>query len=243
MSPSPPAKPGAAGPNTVVPPQPARRAGAGARSASTAPSAPMPWPARPSPRPRPAGARAFWVVMHYAGVSIAARLARAERLPLHLTVHDDPAFGVALRSKRYLALVPWIERDFAFAMRRASSVDVIGRGMAERYRRRYGVESTIVHRALDDADRPGRRLRRGAERPPRRRAREHVWISVSSRSWPVPSRPRRVGWASRRDCSSSARGTASSSGPSSTGGSRSSRRGTSPSPRPSRSCATASRST
>lgn len=95
------------------------------------------------------GARAIWVVMHYAGVSIAARLARMRRLPLHLTVHDDPAFGVALRSKRYLALVPWIERDFAYAMRRAASVDVIGRGMAERYRRRYGVESTIVHRALD----------------------------------------------------------------------------------------------
>jgi hypothetical protein len=96
------------------------------------------------------GARALWVVMHYAGVSIAARLARADRLPLHLTVHDDPAFGVALRSRRYLALVPWIERDFAFAMRRAASVDVIGRGMAERYRRRYGVNPAIVHRALDD---------------------------------------------------------------------------------------------
>src|SRR5262249_42420720 len=39
--------------------------------------------------------------------------------------------------------------DFAYALRRATSVDVIGRGMAERYRRRYGVESTIVHRALE----------------------------------------------------------------------------------------------
>jgi hypothetical protein len=88
--------------------------------------------------------------MHSAGVAIAARVARAGRLPLHLTVHDDPAFGVALRSKKYLALVPWIERDFALAMRRAASVDVIGLGMAERYRRRYGVEAAIVHRALPD---------------------------------------------------------------------------------------------
>jgi hypothetical protein len=96
------------------------------------------------------GARAFWVVMHYAGVAIAARLARAGGLPLHLTVHDDPAFGVALRSRRYLGLVPWIERDFASALRRAASVDVIGRGMADRYRRRYGVEPTVVHRALDE---------------------------------------------------------------------------------------------
>jgi hypothetical protein len=149
MSPSPPNRPDAAGPNDVF----LRNgsAGRGRRSVgidSTLRADALAREALAEAESR--GARALWVVMHYAGVSIAARLARMDRLPLHLTVHDDPAFGVALRSKRYLALVPWIERDFAFAMRRAASVDVIGRGMAERYRRRYGVESTIVHRALDD---------------------------------------------------------------------------------------------
>lgn len=97
---------------------------------------------------RACNAGAIWVVMHGAAVHVAARLARRGRLPLHLTVHDDPPYGVALRSRRYVGLVPLIARDFASAMRRAASVDVIGRGMAERYRRLYGVESTIVHRAV-----------------------------------------------------------------------------------------------
>ena len=149
MSPVPPANPGAAGPNVVT--LRAGSAGRGRRSVgldSTIYAARLAREALAEAEAR--GARALWVVMHYAGVAIAARLARAGRLPLHLTVHDDPAFGVALRSKRYLALVPWIERDFAQALRRADSIDVIGRGMAERYRRRYGIESTIVHRALDE---------------------------------------------------------------------------------------------
>ena len=127
---------------------------------------------------RDRGARAAWVVMHGAGVHLAARLARrraANGLPLHLTVHDDPAFGVALRSRRYLALLPWIERDFAAALRRAESVDVICAAMADRYRRRYGVESSVVHRALDAARR-ARPLRPRPRRAVGRHARQHVRV-------------------------------------------------------------------
>jgi hypothetical protein len=98
---------------------------------------------------RRCGARALWMVMHGAAVPVAAELIRRTRLPIHLTVHDDPAFGVALRSRRYLALIPWLESCFGFSMRTASSVDVISDGMSERYRTRYGVSSTIVHRALE----------------------------------------------------------------------------------------------
>jgi hypothetical protein len=94
-------------------------------------------------------AGAVWVVMHGAAVHAAARLLRISDVPVHLTVHDDPAFANALRSRRYLALVPWIERDFARALRRARSVDVIGEGMRRRYLSRYGVDSVVVHRALD----------------------------------------------------------------------------------------------
>ncbi len=97
---------------------------------------------------RDRSARAFWVVMHGAGVAIAARLARAGALPVHLTVHDDPAYANALRSRRYLPLVPAIARDFGRAIRRAASVDVIGPVMADHYRRKYGVDPVIVHRAL-----------------------------------------------------------------------------------------------
>lgn len=95
------------------------------------------------------GARALWVVMHGAAVHIAAHLVRAGALPVHLTVHDDPAYANALRSRKYLALVPYIARDFAYALRHATSVDVIGEGMAERYRRRYGVRPVIIHRGLE----------------------------------------------------------------------------------------------
>jgi hypothetical protein len=97
---------------------------------------------------RERGARGFWVVLHGAGVAIAARLAGAGALPVHATVHDDPAYANALRSRRYLPLVPLIARDFARAIRGAESVDVIGRAMADHYRRKYGVDPRIVHRAL-----------------------------------------------------------------------------------------------
>jgi hypothetical protein len=101
---------------------------------------------------RQRSARAVWMVMHGAVVHVAARLTRPKAVPLslpvHLTVHDDPAFATALRSRRYLALVPLIEHDFAGSLRRATSVDVIGEAMRERYLRRYGVASVVVHRGL-----------------------------------------------------------------------------------------------
>jgi hypothetical protein len=101
-------------------------------------------------------ARGFWVVLHGSGVAIAARLARAGVLPVHVTVHDDPAYANALRSRRYLPLVPLIARDFARAIRGADSVDVIGPAMADHYRRKYGVASKVVHRALPGPVEPAR---------------------------------------------------------------------------------------
>jgi hypothetical protein len=97
---------------------------------------------------RARGARAIWIVMHGPLVHVAARLLERTRRPVHLTVHDDPAFGVALMSRRYAALAPLIELDFARALRAARSIDVICDNMAERYRRRYGVGSVVVHRGL-----------------------------------------------------------------------------------------------
>ncbi len=93
-------------------------------------------------------ARALWIVMHGAMVHVAARLLSRPSLPVHLSVHDDPAFGVALMSRRHVALLPLIERDFGYALRRARSVDVVCEGMARRYRERYGIASTIVHRGI-----------------------------------------------------------------------------------------------
>lgn len=93
-------------------------------------------------------ARLFWIVMHGAMVHVAARLFKITRLPIHLTIHDDPV-GVTLMSKRYLPLLPLVYRDFAFAMRRAASVDVVGDAMADHYRKTFGIDSLIVHRGLE----------------------------------------------------------------------------------------------
>ncbi len=93
-------------------------------------------------------ARGIWIVMHGAAVPIASHLVRAGELPVVATVHDDPAFGVALRSRRYLALVPLIERAFAQALKGAAGVEVISRGMMERYKKRYGVLGTIGNRVV-----------------------------------------------------------------------------------------------
>jgi hypothetical protein len=99
-------------------------------------------------------ARALWVVMHGPTVAVAARLARRTRLPIHLTVHDDPAFATALASRRYLVLVPAIARDLARALRAATSVDVVSQAMADRYLRRYGVRPAVVHRGIEPVIEP-----------------------------------------------------------------------------------------
>ena len=79
-------------------------------------------------------ARGIWIVMYGATVPIASHLVKHGELPVVATVHDDPAFGVALRSRRYLVLVPLIERAFAQALKGAAGVEVISRGMMERYK-------------------------------------------------------------------------------------------------------------
>lgn len=93
-------------------------------------------------------AGAVWAVMHGAVVHVAAHLTGHADLPVHLTVHDDPAFGVALMSTRYLAMVPLIERDVRRSLRAARSVDVVCEDMGKRYRERYGVSSTVAHRGM-----------------------------------------------------------------------------------------------
>ena len=222
----------------------ARPGGAAARSGSTARSTPAPLAREALAVAEARGARALWVVMHYAGVPIAARLARSGRLPLHLTVHDDPAFGVALRSRRYLALVPWIERDFA----RGDAAGVVGR----RHRPGYGRAVSPPLRRRIDRSSTAPSTTRSHRRATTTAARNGLRVGVLGSTYgytaapgPGPRRRDRGGaaWASRRDCSSSAGATASSSGPSSPAGSRSSSRATSPRPRASHSCATASRST
>jgi hypothetical protein len=94
-------------------------------------------------------ARALWIVMHGAMVHVAARLLKRQTsLPVHLSVHDDPPFGVSMLSRRHLGLVPLVARDLRFALSRARSVDVISQGMSNRYHSRYGLDSIVVHRGM-----------------------------------------------------------------------------------------------
>jgi len=91
---------------------------------------------------------ALWTVMHGISVQLAADLLKKSSLPMHLTVHDDPVYATALRSRKMLPFLPLISRDFSFAMRRALSIDVVSPEMGSRYERRYGVKSVVLHRAL-----------------------------------------------------------------------------------------------
>jgi hypothetical protein len=102
------------------------------------------------------GARAIWMVLHGAAVPIAAQLVQRTSFPVHLTVHDDPGFGIALRSRRYFALTPWIEHELGLALRGARSIDVISEGMRQRYESRFGVRSFVVHRATPGPIQPSR---------------------------------------------------------------------------------------
>ena len=83
---------------------------------------------------RTRAAPAAWIVAHGAAVRIAPSLI-ATGVPVHITVHDDPAWGNALLTRRYLALAPFLARDLGHSLRRARSVDVVSEAMRERYRR------------------------------------------------------------------------------------------------------------
>lgn len=97
--------------------------------------------------------KGLWVVMHGAAVHVAAHLTRAGKLPIHLTVHDDPTAYI-IRSKKNFILAPLVGIDLGFALKKAHSIDVVSQGMAQLYKSRYGVDSSIVHRGTDQTIQP-----------------------------------------------------------------------------------------
>jgi hypothetical protein len=96
---------------------------------------------------RSSGADAAWVVAHGAAVRLAPTLIETG-VPVHVTVHDDPAWAYAILTRRYFALAPLLARDLSRSLRGAHSVDVVSQGMARRYRAMHGIDSAIVHRGL-----------------------------------------------------------------------------------------------
>lgn len=97
------------------------------------------------------GARAAWIVAHGAAVHVGAGVVDS-RIPVHVTVHDDPAW--LWLTRRYLPLAPLLGRDLRSLLSRARSLDVVSRPMADRYRRLHSGEITIVHRGLGEAVEP-----------------------------------------------------------------------------------------
>jgi hypothetical protein len=94
-------------------------------------------------------AAGIWFILHGGITRIAAEVMRRSAIPVHSTVHDDPPYATALRSFRLLGLIPFYRRDLRFILERSNSIDVVCKGMSDYYLRKYGVKSTVVHRALD----------------------------------------------------------------------------------------------
>jgi hypothetical protein len=87
------------------------------------------------------GAQRLWLVEHYEALGIAEALARRGE-DYHLSVHDDPPYGLIGRSRRYFPFKYLCEAQFARVLKAAGSIDTTSWPMGARYKKRYGVEST-----------------------------------------------------------------------------------------------------
>jgi hypothetical protein len=96
------------------------------------------------------GASAIWAVAHGPLVPWLPALTQVSSRSLHISVHDEPAWGTAFRGRRLLPLVPWLHVQFNRTIGAAASLDAIGGGMRALIARRSGCDSIIVHRVLDD---------------------------------------------------------------------------------------------
>ncbi len=95
-------------------------------------------------------AAAVWAVAHGPVVACLPAFRAISTRGLHVSVHDDPAWGVAFRGRRERPLAPWLHLQFGRALAGATSVDAIGGGMRAAIASRTGRDSVIVHRVLDE---------------------------------------------------------------------------------------------
>lgn len=95
-------------------------------------------------------ANGCWIVAMNECIPLGNLLRARSSLPLHVSVQDDQADGIAGRSKRYWWLAPLMRNAWLKLLRNASSIDVISEPMARYYSTRYGLTSTVVHPYLPD---------------------------------------------------------------------------------------------
>lgn len=96
------------------------------------------------------GASAIWIVAHGPILPAVAPLVERFGRPVHLSVHDDPAWAVVFRTRRELPLTPWVRASLSQAVAAATSVDVISAGMRAEFARRFEIDSVVVHRVIDE---------------------------------------------------------------------------------------------
>lgn len=89
-----------------------------------------------------------WVNAMNEGILLGTKLRQAG-VRVHVSVHDDPA-GLAIKSKRYRHLAPFIESRNRALLKMASSVDVVCEPMRQYYQDRYGVNSGVVYRYIQN---------------------------------------------------------------------------------------------
>jgi len=93
-----------------------------------------------------------WVVAMDEGVAVGLRLLElAPAVPLHVSVHDDQEHGMYTRSRRYRFLARVTRSPVRRLLLGARSVDTTSDEMADYYRDRLGLRSTVVHPILSRA--------------------------------------------------------------------------------------------
>jgi hypothetical protein len=90
----------------------------------------------------------YWIVAHYAGISVAAELLAMGK-PVHLTVHDEP-LAMLIRSRRFRPLWPFMSLAFSRVIRGARSVDVTSTSMRDYFKRKYNVDSFALYKYLPE---------------------------------------------------------------------------------------------
>ncbi len=90
----------------------------------------------------------YWIVAHYAGISVAAELLRMGKT-VHLTVHDEP-LAMLIVSRRYRALWPLMSLTFSRVLKGARSVDVTSAGMRDYFKRKYNVDSFALYKHVPE---------------------------------------------------------------------------------------------
>lgn len=88
-----------------------------------------------------------WAVLDHHALFAIRDFARASRVPLHVSIHDDPAIASRLLNTGISPRA--LENALVECLRRARSRDCISARMAAYYRSRYGVDCAVLTRGID----------------------------------------------------------------------------------------------